>query len=78
MRVSSADLARAMGVTPQAANQLVAGMEREGLVDREPHPTHKRVLETYPTDEGPRLVGSGRARSSSTAHKDEDGDGCTD
>ena len=54
--LSSADLARAMGVTPQAANLLVAGMEREGLVRREPHPTHKRVLETYPTDEGLRRL----------------------
>ena len=54
--LSSADLARAMGVTPQGANLLVAGMEREGLVRREPHPTHKRVLETYPTDEGLRRL----------------------
>lgn len=54
--LSSADLARAMGVTPQAANLLVAGMERAGLVRREPHPTHKRVLETYPTDEGARRM----------------------
>ncbi len=54
--LSSADLARAMGVTPQAANLLVAGMDREGLVRREPHPSHKRVLETYPTDEGLRRL----------------------
>lgn len=54
--LSSADLARAMGVTPQAANLLVAGMERGGLVRREAHPTHKRVLETYPTAEGLRRM----------------------
>lgn len=54
--LSSADLARAMGVSPQAANLLVAGMERDGLVRREPHPTHKRILETYPTDEGLRRL----------------------
>jgi DNA-binding MarR family transcriptional regulator len=54
--LSSADLARAMGVTPQAANLLVVAMERDGLVRREPHPTHKRVLETYPTDEGLRRM----------------------
>ena len=59
--LSSADLARAMGVTPQAANLLVAGMEREGLVRREPHPTHKRVLETYPTDEGLRRMSAAQA-----------------
>jgi len=50
--LSAADVARAMGTTPQAANVLVAGMEEAGLVYREPHPTHGRILEIYPTDEG--------------------------
>src|SRR3954466_15996921 len=50
--LSGADVARAMGTTPQAANVLVAGMEDDGLVHREPHPTHGRILEIYPTDEG--------------------------
>lgn len=54
--LSSADLARAMGVTAQAANLLVANMEREGLVRRSPHPTHGRVLETYATEEGLRRL----------------------
>ena len=52
--LSAADLARAMGTTPQAANLLVVGMEQEGLVRREPHPTHGRILELHPTDEGGR------------------------
>jgi len=50
--LSAADLARAMGTTPQAANVLVAGMVDEQLVERSPHPTHGRILEIYPTDEG--------------------------
>jgi DNA-binding MarR family transcriptional regulator len=50
--LSAADVARAMGTTPQAANVLVAAMEEDGLVSREPHPTHGRILEIYPTDEG--------------------------
>jgi DNA-binding MarR family transcriptional regulator len=50
--LSAADLARAMGTSPQAANALVAGMTQGGLVERTPHPTHGRVLEIYPTDEG--------------------------
>jgi DNA-binding MarR family transcriptional regulator len=50
--LSAADVARAMGTTPQNANVLIAGMETEGLVYREPHPTHGRILEVYPTDEG--------------------------
>ena len=52
--LSAADVARAMGTTPQAANVLIAGMEADGLVYREPHPTHGRILEVYPTDEGSR------------------------
>jgi len=50
--LSSADLARAMGTSPQAANALVAGMTQSGLAERTPHPTHGRILEIYPTDEG--------------------------
>ena len=41
-----------MGTTPQSANVLVAGMIEIGLVERTPHPTHGRILEIYPTDEG--------------------------
>lgn len=52
--LSSADLARAMGTTAQAANLLVAAMEREGLAQRTPHPTHGRILEILPTEEGMR------------------------
>ena len=52
--LSAADVARAMGTTAQAASLLVSGMERDGLVRREPHPTHGRVLELYATEEGTR------------------------
>ena len=58
--LSAADVARAMGTTPQAANVLVAGMEAQGLVHREPHPTHGRILEIYPTDEGLRRFKAAR------------------
>lgn len=50
--ISSARLARAMGVTPQAASLLVNGMLRDGLVDRRKHPTHGRVLELRATPLG--------------------------
>jgi DNA-binding MarR family transcriptional regulator len=52
--LSAADLARAMGVTPQAVNLLVAGMERRGFICREAHPTHGRILEIFPTPAGVR------------------------
>jgi DNA-binding MarR family transcriptional regulator len=58
--LSAADVARAMGTTPQAANVLIAGMEREGLVHRQPHPTHGRILEVYATDEGLRRYKAAR------------------
>ena len=58
--LSAADVARAMGTTPQAANVLVAGMEEQGLLYREPHPTHGRILEVYPTEEALRRYKAAR------------------
>ena len=54
--LSAADLARAVMVTPQAVNLLVNGLERDGLVERSPHPTHGRILEIHPTAEGRRCL----------------------
>lgn len=54
--LSSADLARAVLVTPQAINQLVNGLEEQGLVERRPHPSHGRVVEIHPTAEGLRRL----------------------
>jgi DNA-binding MarR family transcriptional regulator len=50
--LSAADLARAAMVTPQAINLLVSALEADGLIRREPHPTHGRVLQLFPTPEG--------------------------
>src|SRR4051812_10499695 len=54
--LSAADLARAAMVTPQAINLLVTGLEREGLIRREKHPTHGRVLRLFATDAGAERV----------------------
>jgi DNA-binding MarR family transcriptional regulator len=54
--LSSADLARVVMVTPQAVNLLVTSLERDGLVERRPHPTHGRILEVHPTREGVRRL----------------------
>ena len=54
--LSSADLARAAMVTPQAINLLVVGLEEQGLIRREKHPSHGRVLQLFPTEEGARRV----------------------
>src|SRR4051812_23270954 len=50
--LSSADLARAAMVTPQAINLLVAGLERQGLIRREKHPSHGRIVQLFPTEAG--------------------------
>ena len=54
--LSAADLARAANVTPQAINLLVGGLEREGLLRREKHPSHGRVLRLFATEEGEQRV----------------------
>ena len=58
--LSAADLARAMGTTAQAASLLVAAMEKAGLVGRVSHPTHGRILELFPTEEGIRRFEAAR------------------
>jgi DNA-binding MarR family transcriptional regulator len=50
--ISGADLARACNTTPQAMNGVLATLERGGLVERHPHPTHGRILQVESTEEG--------------------------
>ena len=54
--MSGADLARACNTTPQAMNGVLAVLERDGLVERHPHPTHGRILEVTLTREGERRL----------------------
>jgi DNA-binding MarR family transcriptional regulator len=53
---SGADLARACNITPQAMNGVLATLERDGLIERRPHPTHGRILRVMLTDEGERRL----------------------
>jgi DNA-binding MarR family transcriptional regulator len=50
--LSSAQLARRHFVTPQAMNQLVATLERDGLIRSEPDTANRRILRTSLTDDG--------------------------
>lgn len=50
--LSGAQLARWAMVTPQTMNQILAGLEREGLIRREPDPEHGRILRTFLTARG--------------------------
>lgn len=56
--ISNAELARRSFVTPQTMIRIIGNLEAMGLVAREPHPTHGRVLLTTLTAKGKKLVGS--------------------
>lgn len=54
--LSNAALARRCFVTPQTMNQVVRGLEAEGLIERRAHPDHGRILETRLTPRGQELL----------------------
>lgn len=57
--LSNAELARRNGVSPQTMHQILARLERDGLVDRSPHPTLKRVQALSATPVAVELVTRG-------------------
>jgi DNA-binding MarR family transcriptional regulator len=50
--LSVADLARTMSSARQSANELLAGMERAGLIERRPHPRDRRAQQIFLTEAG--------------------------
>jgi DNA-binding MarR family transcriptional regulator len=50
------ELARRSMITPQSMNQVVAALERRGLIEREPDPAHQRILRTTLTSAGVELL----------------------
>src|ERR687894_847430 len=48
--LSSAQLARRHFVTPQAMHQLVASMERDGLIERRSDDDNRRILRAWLTE----------------------------
>ncbi len=57
-RVSSAELARRSFVTPQTMIRIVETLEGRGLIFRQPHATHGRVLMASLTAAGSTLLAS--------------------
>jgi DNA-binding MarR family transcriptional regulator len=55
--VSSADLARTIGVRPQSIVDLIRPLERSGLIKRRKAPEHGRILRISLTAAGVRLLG---------------------
>ncbi len=54
--LSSAALAREIGVRPQSMIGLIRPLERKGLLEREPSPKHRRVLHMRLTPGGKKVV----------------------
>ena len=54
--LSGAELARRLLITPQGVQLALTALERRGLVERKQDPRHKRILQTYLTDEGRNVV----------------------
>jgi DNA-binding MarR family transcriptional regulator len=54
--LSNAQLARRSMITPQSMNEVVAGLERRGLVARRPDPAHGGILQTRLTPAGRGLL----------------------
>jgi DNA-binding MarR family transcriptional regulator len=50
--LSNAQLARRACVTPQSMSEVLEALEAKGLVERAPHPTHRRVFPAALTDRG--------------------------
>ncbi|NMH98438.1 MarR family winged helix-turn-helix transcriptional regulator [Pseudonocardia acidicola] len=56
--LSSAQLARRHVVSPQAMHQLVATMERDGLIERRPDESNRRILRAWLTEHGAEVLRS--------------------
>lgn len=54
--LSNAQLSRRALTTPQSMNEVIAELERRGLVERHVDPSHGRILRAYLTDDGERLL----------------------
>lgn len=54
--LSSAQLARRNFVSPQASNQLVALLERQGLIERRADTGNRRILRMWLSDDGRRML----------------------
>jgi DNA-binding MarR family transcriptional regulator len=61
--ITSAELARACLVSPQAMMVVLKAMEEQGLVERTPHPRHQTVLEIRLTSVGREALSGARKRA---------------
>jgi DNA-binding MarR family transcriptional regulator len=66
--VSSADLARQVGVTPQSMSEMIAVLERKGWIERGVVAENKRILRIGLSDTGQALIGLCDARAEAMEH----------
>lgn len=67
--LSSAELARRCFVTPQAANEMVAVLERKGLVQRHVDADNHRILDISLTEIGMQILDLCRSATSELEHR---------
>ncbi len=59
---SSAGLARWAFVTPQTMNQIVHGLVKSALVERQEHPEHGRIIQLYLSEQGQQVLQAAHQR----------------
>ena len=57
---SPSDVARAVATTRQAANEMLANLERDDLIERRPHPSDRRSQQLFLTTAGQRRLAKAR------------------
>lgn len=68
-KASSAELARQCFVTPQSMNEIVQKLENAGLLERQPHPEHGRILVSAMTRAGKKLLAQAHERVESVQER---------
>ena len=58
--LSGADLARVAVLTPQTVGVIIRNLERDGAIEKQPHPVHGRLLQWTLTRRGAKLLDKGR------------------
>jgi DNA-binding MarR family transcriptional regulator len=56
LRREIAQLARRSWITPQSMNQVVSGLDDDGLIERQPDRSHRRILRVTLTAGGRRVL----------------------
>jgi DNA-binding MarR family transcriptional regulator len=54
--LSNAQLARRAFMTPQSMSEVIDALEQKGLIERNPHPNHRRVFPAVLTAKGRRVT----------------------